>query len=337
MPNNKTVDPIRILLNVLIMMVFMNACIFAKDITPITYPFSEMRRIAVLPVVNGSGEEKIKYSPKKVRKYAMKMLKNLRYEPFESNDEAVLKGLMAEDLKNADKALIDRVVPPNERWALIVCVGDVSSKLGLGSSANAQIYSFLVDKERSKIAWWDEASAYYSSGGLIGMLEKGAVKNAAIQWALYLSLEAFPKLTKKGKTVSAEGKQQIFTNLAIRPFDTQIQKEFPPDFTEKLARSLAIQLGKANRFREISFIKKADLLPANVDIELIGTITKFNSGRKIATGKIEAMVEFKEVATGKILYTTIVDGKTGIFAQSEYESTRSLAKDLAKSIKANMP
>jgi hypothetical protein len=176
----------------------LTTCGAAKDMPPVTYPFSELRTLTVLPVIDNTGGNK-KIDCEKVRRNVMKMLAKRRYVPLPGGDASALRGLNDEDLKTADAALVKRLVPEGERWALLVYVGDVASKTTFGSSANAQIFGFLFDRQNGKLAWKDVGTGKAASGGLLGMMLKGEVTSEAVQMAMFNMLAAYPRLPKERK------------------------------------------------------------------------------------------------------------------------------------------
>ncbi len=179
----------------------LSGCVLsAGDQAPVMYPFSEMRRIAILPVVDSRADKKEKIDFRKIQKYSMEILSERRYLPVAS-DQGVnaLEGLNEDDLKKASPELLKLLGPESERWVLVVWVGDVASKRTFGSSANAQVFGFLFDKERGKVAWSDTGTGHAVSGGLAGMMLKSSTREEAVGMAILRMLEAFPKLPKAAK------------------------------------------------------------------------------------------------------------------------------------------
>jgi len=176
---------------------FAGCVLSAMDQAPVTYPFSELRRIAVLPVIDSRGDQKQKINAYGIQKDVMKILSKRRYQAVAGDRGTdVLRGLTEDDFKKAGADLIKKIGPQNERWALVVCATDVESKLTFGSSAHARIMIFLLDKERGRVAWSDIGTGHASMYGLDGMMFKRAMKSNAIRQSVYKMLEAFPKLPK---------------------------------------------------------------------------------------------------------------------------------------------
>jgi hypothetical protein len=172
----------------------------AKDETPVMYPFSEMRAVAVLPVLDSRAGKKEGVNFEKVRKDAMKMLSRKRYVPLasERGTESLAK-LTEDDLKTATPDFIRGLGPNDQRWVLVFCLADAKSKITLGSSANAQAMMFLFDKKLGKVAWSDTGTGQSATAGLDGMLFKKANRSTAIAMAMYQMVSAFPKLPKAQK------------------------------------------------------------------------------------------------------------------------------------------
>jgi hypothetical protein len=172
--------------------------LYAKDKVqmPVLYPFSEMRRIAVLPMIDSRSDKKAKLDIAKLQKNIIGVLAARGYEPVAS-DEGVdlLQGLTEEDFKKADANMIKRIGPENERWILVVCMSDYASKFRIGLSVTAQVYGFLFDKQRVRIAWSDVGSG----AGKGGILDMSEAKDDAIWGAFRKMWEAFPRLPTPNK------------------------------------------------------------------------------------------------------------------------------------------
>jgi hypothetical protein len=319
----------------------------AKDKVPVMYPFSELRRVVVPPVIDNTGNTKKIYDPEKIHKRTIETLEALRYEPILQTDSKALQGLTQEDLKTANADLINRIVPEGERWALVVCFGDISIKLGV---ANAQIFGFLFDKERGKLAWsnigadsYDNVTTNVGGGGALAEASvfKGIAKNTAVNNAVYKLFKAFPKLPKEENLPAEDEGGKIYNHLVIKSFEMPPGQELPPDSARQLGSGFFTWLGKTNRFREITVLNGTGQQPANADIELSGKITEFKPGKgNSGATKIRAVVEFKEVASGKVICTGVVnesvgtvDSMTGLVDSSP----EAMAKNVAKIVEKNLP
>jgi hypothetical protein len=168
---------------------------------PVLYPFSEMRRIAVLPVIDSRGDKTTKLDIAKIHKNVMGRLARRRYEPTASDEGvAAIQGWTEDDFKKADTDIIKRIGPENERWTLVICVSDFKSKFRIGVSVTAQVYGFLFDKQRGRIAWSDVGSGYDKKGGVLeGAMSIAEAKDTAIISAFSKMFEAFPVLPEGGK------------------------------------------------------------------------------------------------------------------------------------------
>lgn len=169
----------------------------AKDKTraPITYPFSELRSLELLPVIDNTGDSS-KIKPEKVRKELTKILSGRRYVVTHAGADAKLQGFSDEEFKTASEEVIRSLGPQGSRWIMVICVGDVGSKLTFGSVANAKVHGYLYDKERGKLAWHDSGFGTAAGGGVVGMLMKSTITSAAVILALHQKTEVFPKLPK---------------------------------------------------------------------------------------------------------------------------------------------
>ena len=139
--------------------------------------------------------------------------------------------------------------------------------------------------------------------------------------------------------VRASGAGKIYSHLVIKAFDTPGGTELPADFAQMLRRNLKIQLGNTNRFRNITVLEKGDPAPTDADLELSGTITRFQKGsaaKRLVPGlgatRINAIMDFKELPSGQTLYTCEVSGKVAgrIVSADPLGATNGLAKDVAK-------
>ncbi len=144
----------------------------------------------------------------------------------------------------------------------------------------------------------------------------------------------------------AAGGGKIYNHLVIKAFDTPEGTELPPDFAQMLRRNLKLQLGKTNRFREITVVEKSDPVPANADLELTGKITRFKDGSPAKGSRprpglgatlLDAIVEFKELPGGQTLYKSDVSGiALGVGGGDSLDATDRLAKNVAKIVNKKM-
>jgi hypothetical protein len=175
------------------------ACIAMPEwaATPVTYPFSEARRIVVPRVVDCRARRQDGLKTEELRKEAVKRLVSRRYDAVAMDGKSsVLDAQTEESIKNADASLIRRVVPKGERFALILCIADDRSLYTFGAAHDVQLHVFLLDREQGKVAWSHVGGGVAAESDLAGVGFKTEMKGFAIQRALYRALEEFPKLPK---------------------------------------------------------------------------------------------------------------------------------------------
>jgi hypothetical protein len=165
---------------------------------PVLYPFSEMlenRRVTVLPIIDNRPDKKENINIGQTQGFILKELKWKGYSPVRSDEVTrVLDGMTEDDVKNLRPDTVKQIGSQGERWVFVALISDVAAKRVLGSTAHAEMYGFLFDKDMGKVAWSDRGVGQVTSSGLMGMTDKGAVKSESQRVAVQRILRAFPLL-----------------------------------------------------------------------------------------------------------------------------------------------
>lgn len=170
---------------------------FARKPAPqLVYPFSEAQTISIAPVVDARSGDRGKLDLESLRKNAIKGLQHRGYRVSGGPPTEGLAGMNADDLKEAAPDLVRRLGAPQDRWVMILCINDVSSKMTFGSTGNAEMTGILFDKQSGKVAWTNKGIGQAGQGGLMGMAMKGMMKEEALSAAIAQLLASFPKQPK---------------------------------------------------------------------------------------------------------------------------------------------
>src|ERR1035438_2515076 len=121
-----------------------------KPAPPLVYPFLEAKTITLLPLMDGRHDKKASVNLENLRNDAVKRLEHNRYKVTRGPQAEALSGLTADDLKDATPDLIQRLGSGEDRWVLVICINDVSSKVTFGSVGNAEMAGFLFDRQLGK-------------------------------------------------------------------------------------------------------------------------------------------------------------------------------------------
>jgi hypothetical protein len=167
-----------------------------KKAEPLSYPFSEAQEIVLLPIVDARHDTQKSFNLEKLRQDAMKRLKRSRYRVSRGATPDALQGMNTDDLKEAGADLIAHLSAADDRWVMVLCLDDVSSKITFGSSGNAEMTGFLFDRKAGKLAWTNKGVGQAGQGGLMGMAMKGMMKGEALSDALNRLLASIPSQPK---------------------------------------------------------------------------------------------------------------------------------------------
>jgi hypothetical protein len=151
---------------------------------PAAYPFSEVRAVTLMPIVDSRSGEKARIDFEKLRAQAEKQLTGKRYRVTLDADAASLADMNVDDINEMTPDLVRKTAPSEQRWVMILCLEDVATKITFGSTGNAEMTGFLFDKQSGKLAWKNKGIGKAGQGGLAGMMMKGMMKGEALSAAL---------------------------------------------------------------------------------------------------------------------------------------------------------
>jgi hypothetical protein len=99
-------------------------------------------------------------------------------------DRSLINTLQAQPTRDAIAPIVkDFVIPDGPRHVLVFGLIDAYSKLGFGSSGNAEMFGYLVDQERHEVLWSHRAVGQSGSLGFVGMALRNLQTGAAIDFA----------------------------------------------------------------------------------------------------------------------------------------------------------
>ena len=174
-------------------------CAAKKPEIPPDPKFMAIKSISVLPPVDTRAGKKASVSLERLQNNAVKALQKKRYKAGPSNFSGEVGQIVEEDLQSAKPEWAKKLGPAEERWVMVVCLGDVISKITFGSTGNAEVSGYLFDKESGELIWKGKGVGQAGQGGLAGMMMKGAMKGAALDAAVYNLISGMPTLPKPPK------------------------------------------------------------------------------------------------------------------------------------------
>lgn len=161
--------------------------------------FLAIQNISVLPIVDARAGTKASVNMEKLQDTAVKALKSKRYSVSAATTSGEAGEIVEEDLQSAKPSFTKKLGPADERWVMVICLGDVVSKLTFGSTGNAEVSGYLFDKESGELVWKGKGAGQAGQGGLLGMMMKGAMQGEAIGAAIYNLFSGMPTLPKPHK------------------------------------------------------------------------------------------------------------------------------------------
>lgn len=169
-----------------------------KPPTEMEILFATFEKIVVLPAVDSRVGLKASVNLEDIQKQVVKLLKKKNYVAEAANSGAASE-ILEEDLKEAKPEWVKKLGPAEARWVMVVCLGDVTSKVKFGSTGNAEVSGYLYDKQDGKLIWKEKGVGQAGQGGLVGMMMKGMMKSAALNSAIYNLMSSVPKRPKPKK------------------------------------------------------------------------------------------------------------------------------------------
>lgn len=162
--------------------------------------FTAIENISVLPVLDARAGDKKKVNVGDIQSTVTNLLNKKKHYPASAAGNWGEAGQVAvEDLENPVPSYIKKLGPMEARWVMVVCLDDVNSKMGFGSTGNAELSGYLFDKETGELIWKGKGAGQVGQGGLMGMAFKGAMKGEALHAAILKLLKGMPDRPKPGK------------------------------------------------------------------------------------------------------------------------------------------
>jgi hypothetical protein len=157
-----------------------------------------MDKVYLLPLVDARVDKKLtKDYNKQVQKRAADALKRLRYQREVVAQSASTTVPAPEDLRQPAADTIKQAGPANARWLMVFVLEEVSRKLVfLGSTGNAELSMYILDKQAGAVVWHDKAVSQVGQGGLLGMIGVSAMDGDALRLAVFEILGRVPKHPK---------------------------------------------------------------------------------------------------------------------------------------------
>ncbi len=116
------------------------------------------------------------------------------YGPLKAvKDRKWVESLVEDDFTHPDSSFLAVLGPEKAHYLFCPVLHDFKSKLTFGSTANAEVSGYIVDKKRGKIVWRHKGIGQAGQGGLMGMAMKGIVEEEAVNNALLSLSVAIPQ------------------------------------------------------------------------------------------------------------------------------------------------
>jgi hypothetical protein len=159
-----------------------------------TFQFSSIDVVTVLPAVDLRADKSFSLDvDKSVRGRGAKAWKGRGYTVVNAETLGDVEMVSEEDLNDADPEWIATLGPKDSRWALVLCLVDLKTKMTFGSTGNAEVSAYLFDKTERTLVWKDKGVGRAGQGGLIGMVMKAGMDGAALDMAVGNLMGSVPK------------------------------------------------------------------------------------------------------------------------------------------------
>ena len=129
--------------------------------------------------------------------------KNYRYHMIK--DRSWIAGIREEKFKKPNPVWLADMGPSEAKWLFFIVIHDVTSKLTLGSTGNAEMSGFIFDKIAGKLVWQNRVAAQTGRGGLLGLALKGTMAETAISIGIHEIIEGLPVKDKETSLRLKEG------------------------------------------------------------------------------------------------------------------------------------
>lgn len=161
--------------------------------------FMAIENISVLPLVDSRVGKKADVNLDKLQASAVNALKKKRYPVTAVTTTGEAGQIVEEDLQGAQPEWTKKLGPADSRWVMVVCLGDVMTKMTFGSTGNAEVSGYLFDKQTGELVWKGKGVGQAGQGGLAGMMMKGTMKGEALNAAIYNLFTGMPTRPKPAK------------------------------------------------------------------------------------------------------------------------------------------
>lgn len=155
-----------------------------------------MDSVCVLPIVDARADKKLTLKLESLQNKVQSTLKSKRYNVVLVQDRAQVDGLNDEDIKEPTAKWIKGLGPAEQRWAMVLVVGELSRKLTFGSTGNAEVSLTIFDKQAGVAVWEDKALGQAGQGGLLGMMMVSMMDSEALHSAMNQLLWKIPNKPK---------------------------------------------------------------------------------------------------------------------------------------------
>jgi hypothetical protein len=158
----------------------------------------DVDQIVVLPAVDLRPDKSVDMDvTKSVAEAAESTLRSRKYKCAVAKDAKPPDVVSEDDLKKPRSEWVQSLGPSGARWIMAAAVHDLTKKITFGASANAEVSTYLYDKQSGKCVWHDKGVGQAGQGGLLGMLDP--VASMALQGATMNAVMGLPQRPKPGK------------------------------------------------------------------------------------------------------------------------------------------
>ncbi len=172
-------------------------CYTAKD--PLykseTFNQEKINTICVLPVADLRFDKtkELHKLDKWVHEIVEDKLEDKKYECKLISDRNLVKKITEEDIKNINPEWIKTLGSSCSRYVMLIALWDARSKLTFGSTGNAEVSLYLLDKQNRTTIWKDKDIAQVGAWGITGMFLKGSMLGDAVKETIRQMMKNFPK------------------------------------------------------------------------------------------------------------------------------------------------
>jgi hypothetical protein len=165
-----------------------------KDVeTPLGIDEEPVNRVALVPLVRTTPAE-VKFAIEDlVEKRLVAGLGRRGIEVLPAGGGAAAPAIDEEEMRGVTAERLRALGPESERFVLVVFLTDYSSRITFGSTCNAEVVGYLVDKHAGSVVWRGKGVGASGQGGLAGMMMKRLNDRGAVETAVAELIASFPK------------------------------------------------------------------------------------------------------------------------------------------------